>query len=99
MNNNNIKTCPREHLDEFVRNGQYHEDYETYKKDRDSWVKPFIVFLYVIVFCLVACMCFMVGRIWEKYDGVNNFLKSKSEKKIEYNTKDYKLYKNYKYII
>ena len=92
---NTIKTCPREHLDEFIRHGRYHEDYRSYKKDKKSWIKSFIIFLYIIVFCLVAFMCFMVGRMWERY----NLSVPQSEKKIEYNIKDYKLYMNYKYII
>lgn len=94
-----IKTCPREHLDEFIRNGQCYEDYEEYKKYKDSWIKPFITFLYLVLFCLLALIFFMVGIIWERYDMMNNFIKSKYENKIEYNVKDYKLYKNYKYII
>lgn len=98
MNNAN-KTFPKDHLDGFIMRGVYYEDCEPCKKDKDSWLKPLITFLYIIVFCLVAFMLFMVGRIWERYDGINNFLKSQTEKKVEYNTKDYKLYKNYKYTI
>lgn len=93
-----MNTCPRDKLDDFITNSFiYHRNYKEYNTALNKPMKKVILVLKCIMIFLLVFLFFILGVIYERYSGFENFLKSQS--KIEYNTTDYKYYRNYKYKI
>ena len=91
-----MNTCPRDKFNDFITNSSiHHRDYKEYDTKFNKPMKRLLLILKGMVYLLLAFIFFALGIVYERFNGFENFIKSQS--KIEYNTKEYKYYRNYKY--
>ena len=91
------ETCPADMLEEFVRRGYNYRNYDEYQTGKNT--KKLIRLLYVIMVSLAMFMAFILGIVYERYNGMSNFLKEYRDSPIKFNKEQYRLKKNHRFYI